>query len=213
MIHIIKELYKFGLVLLFLFPLTAIAQKEKAFKPVVNWNLKGQIWLRYAELNPGSLVNGEPTTSYVDVSIRRLRIPISSQVTPKIYLYSILGGNNYNIKNKELKIGILDLYVEYSFAKYLEVGIGKSGWQGLNRWNVRSSSTLMGLDDPLFSLNTVEKNDDLGRQFGVWFKGQAGRFDYRFSLNNPEIVTIAPTGKVDFANNRPRIKTSSYVKY
>lgn len=193
--------------------IVVMAQKKESFKPVIKWNLQGQIWLRYADLNEGSLVNGEATSNYADVSIRRLRIPISSQVTPKIFLYSMIGGNNYNIKNTELKLGILDLYVEYSFAKYLEVGMGKSGWQGLNRWNIRSSGTLMGLDSPLFTLNTVEKNDDLGRQYGVWFKGQAGRFDYRLTLSKPEIVTTAPTGEVGFANNRPRLKTSSYVKF
>ena len=107
------------------------AQKKEEFKPIIKWNLSGQIWLRYSDLNDGSEINGEQTTSYTDVSIRRLRIPISSQVTPKIFLYSIIGGNNYNMKNTEMKIGILDLYAEYSFAKYLEVGIGKSGWQGL----------------------------------------------------------------------------------
>ncbi|MDG1804394.1 porin [Flavicella sp.] len=189
------------------------AQKKEEFKPIIKWNLSGQIWLRYSDLNDGSEINGEQTTSYTDVSIRRLRIPISSQVTPKIFLYSIIGGNNYNMKNTEMKIGILDLYAEYSFAKYLEVGIGKSGWQGLNRWNIRSSSTLMGLDSPLFTLNTVEKNDDLGRQYGVWFKGQAARFDYRLTFNKPDLVATAPSGSIDFANNRPRLKTSAYVKY
>ena len=211
--NIIRGFKELFVLTIFLSSLCVTAQKKEEFKPVIKWNLSGQIWLRYSDLNDGSLVNGEPTASYTDVSIRRLRIPISSQVTPKIYLYSIIGGNNYNIKNKELKIGILDLYAEYSFSKYLEVGVGKSGWQGLNRWNIRSSSSLMGLDSPLFTLNTVEKNDDLGRQFGVWFKGQAGRFDYRFTLNNPEVILDAPSGAVDFANNRPRIKTSSYVKY
>ena len=55
-----------------------------------------------------------------------------------------------------MPLNILDLYGEYTFGKYLSIGLGKSGWQGLNRWNIQSSSTLMGLDAPLFSLNTVE---------------------------------------------------------
>ena len=71
----------------------------------------------------------------------------------------------------------------------------------------------MGLDSPLFSLNTVNKTDDLGRMFGVWLKGQSGKFDYRLTFNRPFAVTNVPNGKVDFANNRPRILTSSYVKY
>lgn len=199
--------------LLMMFPIVFVAQEEQEFKPKVNWNLRAQIWLRYSDLNEGSLVNGEPTSSYTDVSIRRLRIPISAQVTPKIYAYALFGGNNYSFKNKETKIGILDLYVEYSFGKFLEVGLGKSGWQGLNRWNVRSSKSLMGLDSPLFTLNSVGKNDDLGRQFGFWFKGQANRFDYRLTFNNPHQVTDVPNDEVNFANNRPRIKIGSYVKY
>lgn len=212
--NIIKVFGKLILVAVLLSPMFGIGQDKEVVKPIIKWNLRGQIWMRYSDLNEGSLLNGEPTSNYTDVSIRRLRIPISSQVTPKVYLYSIIGGNNYNIKNKELKIGILDLYVEYSFAKCLELGIGKSGWQGLNRWNVRSSGTLMGLDTPLFSLNTVQKNDDLGRQLGVWFKGQVGQFDYRLTLNNPEIVTKVPvTGKVDFANNKSGVKVGTYVKY
>ena len=153
----------FVCLMLLLFPMFLNAQKEQGLKPKVKWNIRGQFWLRYSDLNEGSLINGEPTSNYTDVSIRRLRIPISTQVTPKIYAYALFGGNNYNFKSKDAKIGVLDLYVEYSFSKLFEVGLGKSGWQGLNRWNVRSSKTLMGLDSPLFSLNTVGKNDDLGR--------------------------------------------------
>lgn len=189
------------------------AQETPSFKPRIDWNIKAQFWLRYSDLNEGSLVNNELTDTYTDLSMRRLRIPISSQITPKIFVYSIFGGNNYNFRNKDFAIQVLDLYLEYAFDKAFEIGIGKSGWQGLNRWNVRSNTTLMGLDSPLFTLNSVEINDDLGRMFGVWLKGQFHKFDYRLTFNRPFIVTKVPNGKVDFANNRPRIKTSTYIKY
>ena len=188
-------------------------QDKKEFKPVIKWNMTSQIWLRYSDLNEGSLINNEPTNSFMDISIRRLRIPVSSQITPKIFLYSIFGGNNYNFKNKTFNLEVLDLYLEYTFDKAFEVGIGKSGWQGLNRWNIRSAKTLMGLDSPLFTLNSVEKNDDLGRLFGAWIKGQFGKLDYRIAFNRPFIGTNIPNGEVNFANNMPRVKTSSYVKY
>ncbi|MDO6739001.1 porin [Wenyingzhuangia sp. 2_MG-2023] len=196
--------------------LTAVNAQEKEFKPKVNWSLTTQIWLRYSELNEGTTMNGESTKSFADVSIRRLRIPVSSQITPKIYAYALLGGNNYNIgvsSSKDFPLQVLDLYAEYGFSKAFEAGVGKSGWQGLNRWNVRSSKSLMGLDSPLFTLNEVNKTDDLGRNVGVWFKGQVAKFDYRLVFNNPIMVTTAPSGATDFANNRPRVKTSSYVKY
>jgi hypothetical protein len=187
--------------------------QEQQKIPVIKWNITTQAWLRYSDLNEGSEINNELTNSFMDISIRRLRIPVSSQISPKIFLYSIFGGNNYNFKNKTFNLEILDLYAEYSFDKAFEVGIGKSGWQGLNRWNIRSSKTMMGLDSPLFTLNSVEKNDDLGRLFGAWIKGQLGKLDYRIAFNRPFLVTTIPNGEVNFANNKPRVKTSSYVKY
>jgi len=189
------------------------AQEETKFKPEIKWNIRAQLWMRYSDLNDGSLIQNEPTSEFYDISIRRLRIPIYSQVTPKLFLYTILGGNNFNFKTKDISLEVLDLYAEYSFAKFFEVGLGKSGWQGLSRWNIRSNKTLMGLDSPLFPLNSVEKNDDIGRLFGAWIKGQAGKFDYRIAFNRPFFVSAIPNGEVNFANNKPRVKTSTYVKY
>ncbi|WP_216066233.1 porin [Pseudotamlana agarivorans] len=188
-------------------------QQTQVFKSTFKWNVRAQFWLRHSNFNKGSLVNNEPTSHFTDISIRRLRIPISAQITPKLYASALFGDNNYNIKYDGPWIRILDFYAEYAFSKQFTMGMGKSGYQGLSRWNVRSSYSLMGLDSPLFPLNTVEKNDDLGRQFGFWLKGQAGHFDYRLSANQPKAVTTAPHGKVDFANNKPRWKTSTYVKY
>ncbi|WP_027137062.1 porin family protein [Gaetbulibacter saemankumensis] len=195
------------------FTFYSFSQEPKPFKPTIKWNLKSQFWLRYSDLNEGSEIHGEPTSDFFDVSIRRLRIPVSSQITPKIFAYAIFGGNNYNFKGDSFPIGVLDLYIEYSFFKQFEIGFGKSGWQGLNRWNIRSSMTLMGLDSPLFTLNSVEINDDIGRLFGFWFKGQADKFDYRMTFNRPFYVKKIPNGSVNFANNKPRVKTSAYVKY
>lgn len=198
---------------LIVFSMSILAQEKKNDMPTIKWNIRAQMWMRYSDLNEGSLIQNEPTSEFYDISIRRLRIPIYSQVTPKIFVYAILGGNNFNFKTKDISLEVLDLYAEYSFAKYFEVGLGKSGWQGLSRWNIRSNKTLMGLDSPLFTLNSVEKNDDIGRLFGAWIKGQAGKFDYRLAFNRPFFVTTVPNGEVNFANNKPRVKTSTYVKY
>lgn len=194
--------------------MTLNLQAQEIKVPKVTWSLTTQLWARYSELNDGTTINGEATENYTDVSIRRLRIPMSSQITPKIYGYALLGGNNFNHKSDNFPVQVLDLYAEYTFGKKLEIGMGKSGWQGLGRWNVRSSKSLMGLDSPLFSLTTVNKNDDLGRNLSVWFKGQIAKLEYRFVITNPKTVTGTPiTGKVDFANNRPRKRFSTYLKY
>ena len=204
-----KWLIKICLIL----PFALISQNQTQEKPKINWNINTQIWLRYSYLNEGSLIQEEPTSEFFDISIRRLRIPVNSQVTPKIFLYAIFGGNNYNFKEKDFPLQVLDLYAEYSFNRHFEMGVGKSGWQGLSRWNIRSNQSLMGLDSPLFTLNSVEKNDDIGRLFGLWIKGQIGKFDYRMAFNRPFFVTVVPNGEVNFANNKPRVKTSGYLKY
>ncbi|GAA4958962.1 porin [Algibacter aquimarinus] len=208
-----KRVLKTGLLItVLLLPIFLVSQTEEK-KPIIKWDIRAQIWMRYSDLNEGSLIQQELTSEFFDISIRRLRIPVYSQVTPKIFLYSIFGGNNYNFKTKEISLQVLDLYAEYTFNKHFEIGIGKSGWQGLSRWNIRSNKTLMGLDSPLFTLNSVEKNDDIGRLFGAWIKGQTGKFDYRLAFNRPFFVTNIPDGEVNFANNKPRVKTSGYVKY
>ncbi len=206
---------KFKLIFIVFFSIciNLFSQEDEAQFPTIKWSVRAQFWARYSDLNEGSLVNGEPTKHLADISIRRIRIPISSQITPRLYAAALFGGNNLNLKTNTFPIGVLDLYAEYAFAKSFEIGVGKSAWQGLNRWNVRSSQSMMGLDSPLFTLNTVEKTDDLGRNLGVWFKGQAHRFDYRLSLMQPITVKTAPNNKTDFANNKPKIKISSYIKY
>lgn len=174
-----------------------------------------QLWTRYFDTNPGTTINGENVDNVFDVSVRRLRMGVSAQLTPKLYVYSLFGGNNINSKSeKDFQFEVLDLYAEYEFAKEFAVGFGESSWEGLSRWNVRSSKSLMALDAPLFNLLTVNKNDDSARGLGIWAKGQVGKFDYIFSLKNPvQFGVTAKEGTVDYALNNPRIRTSGYVKY
>lgn len=181
----------------------------------IKGSVRGQFWMRYNEMNPGTTINGEPVNNKLDFSIRRFRVNISAQLNPKLFVYGLFGGNNINLgSEKEFEFDILDLYVEYSFNEKIAIGIGESTWDGLSRWTARSSYSLMSLDAPLFSLLTVNKNDDLARTLGIWAKGQIGKFDYIFSLKNPnDYGVISTEGKTDFALNNPRTRTSGYVKY
>lgn len=199
-----------------------MAQNEKLYLKLdenkgtyIKGNITAQFWARYIDFNPGTTVNGEPESSGVDFSIRRLRFNVQSQITPKLFFYATLGGNNINNETeKTWRAAILDVNIEYEVAPEFAFGFGKNGWDGLSRNLVRSSSSLMALDAPLFSLLTVNKNDDLGRSFGVWSKGQLGKFDYVFTLKKPVRYGVAPVEeKTDYALNNPRMQTSGYVKY
>ncbi len=184
-------------------------------KTYIKGSLRGQFWARYYDTNPGSSVNGDPTGSITDFSIRRVRMNVSAQLTPKLFVYSLFGSNNINTKTeKSFNFDLLDFYAEYDFNKTISVGMGKSSWDGLNRWYVRSSKSLMALDAPLFSLLTVNKNDDLARGLGTWAKGQLGKFDYTLSVKIPGAYGVEATeGKVDFVLNNTKMRTSGYLKY
>lgn len=178
--------------------------------------IRTQFWLRYTDLNPGSQINGEDLDQKTDVSIRRLRITAAAQLTERFYFYSLWGFNNLNhISNRDIFIHPLDLYGEYElWKKHLFVGAGKNAWQGLSRWHIRSTKSYMAIDAPLYPLATVNKTDDIGRNLGMWLKGQFGRLDYRLSFAQPTIfLTSTPGVDADFAVNRPRWNRSAYVKY
>lgn len=188
---------------------------DETGKTYVKASVRMQLWARYFDTNPGTTINGETANNVFDISMRRLRMGVSAQLTPKLYIYSLFGGNNLNSKTeKDYQFGVLDLYAEYEFSKAFALGFGESGWEGLNRWNVRSSKSLMAVDAPLFSLLTVNKNDDIARGLGIWAKGQINKFDYIISLKNPTQFGVDATeGKVDYALNKPRKRISGYVKY
>lgn len=181
----------------------------------VKASVRMQLWTRYFDTNPGTTINGENVDNVFDVSVRRLRMGVSAQLTPKLYVYSLFGGNNLNsVSEKTFQLKVLDLYAEYEFAKEFALGFGKSGWEGLSRWNVRSSKSLMAVDAPIFSLLTVNKNDDAARDLGIWAKGQLGKFDYILSIKNSvQFGVIVKEGTVDYALNKPRKRASAYVKY
>lgn len=209
------------LILLALLPQCLVAQGllrynlDEKGETYLRASVRAQFWAQYTQLNPGSLIDGQPAQDHFDLSARRLRINLAGQVSPRLYFFICVGENNLRYTDPAaIDIRPLDYHVEYAFGKALEVGLGKSGWQGLSRWNVRSSRSMLGLDAPLFALSTVNRIDDLGRYHGLWLKGQAGRWDYRLAINQPRRYDSGTPGAyADFANIRPHLQPSAYLKY
>ncbi len=188
---------------------------DKEGKTYIKASITAQFWARYTDMNPGTTVNGESVDRMLDFSLRRLRMGVSAQLSPKLFVYSLFGGNNFNMKNaKKFAITILDLNAEYEFAEQFALGFGVSSWYGLSRWTTRSSGSLMNLDAPLFSLFTVNKNDNSARGIGFWAKGQIAKFDYIVSIKNQLKYGVpAREGVTDYALNSPRMRLSAYMKY
>lgn len=176
--------------------------------------LRGQFWTRYAETNPGTTINGEATNQTFDFSIRRYRIGVFAQVTPKLVFYILTGSNNINQKtDRPYYIRMLDFYAQYQFNEQFALGIGKIAWGGPGRYSVFSNRSMLNLDPTIFELFTLDHSDDMGRNLGVYAKGQINKFDYVISLQSPARPTTAQITSFGYAENRPRTRFSSYVKY
>ncbi|MFJ1383270.1 porin [Capnocytophaga canimorsus] len=175
--------------------------------------VRANFWARYYATNPGTLMGREATNQITDFSIRRLRMNFESQITPKLFLYSNFGCNNINmVTQKSIRFDIMDMYVQYAFSPEFALGMGEIGW-GASRGTMRSSKSMMGLDTPLFTLFTVNKNDDAARSLGMFAKGNVGKWNYVFTVKNPIKMSALPKENVvDYAlvSNK---QYSGYLKY
>ncbi len=210
------------LFMLFFVPQLLFGQSEKlrlnlddSGETYIKAAFRGQFWTRYTAMNPGSHVDKDTLENGLDFSIRRIRFGLAAQLSKRVYVFVMMGNNNLNERTEAgFVIDMLDYYAEYRISDALEIGMGESAWGGQSRWNIRSTLSYMALDAPLFSLSTVNKNDDLGRMLGVWAKGQIGKFDYVVALKEPSVFGVEPQeGTTDYATGRENLRYSAYLKY
>ena len=206
--HIIIRFIKVSLTVLILnaVVLQVHADKEKEidlWEPVFYFEEDGsryvrftsalQIWLRHTDLNPGSEISSIQTASATDLSIRRLRLGLSAVPFEKTFFRLNLGFNNLNRATKgNVKIEVLDIYAEYRPSMAFELGAGKSAWTGLSRYSAPSATRMLTYDLPIVALPNLNVTDNLLRNLGVYFKGQAKQFDYRLSIFRPDSVEQNP---------------------
>lgn len=187
----------------------------------IKFNSYFQVWSRINQNNPGTTVFGEPQNVTSDISIRRFRFGLQGQPTDRLYLYFLLGVNNLNyLSPRGTSVDLLDAYAEYTFAKYLSVGAGKSAWNGLSRYTSPSSSKHMSYDLPFVALPTLDATDDLIRRLSIHAKGKVGHIDYRVALTKPLSVQNSRSfnpepleGIAGFTDRRSTAQYAGYFKY
>ena len=54
-----------------------------------------QVWIRYTDANPGTLVNGFAQDEIFDIGLRRTRIQFFGKLSPRVYFYTQMGINNF----------------------------------------------------------------------------------------------------------------------
>lgn len=190
-------------------------------------NIWMQTWFRTIENNPGTAVNNEPQDWTLDAGIRRMRIQMFGQMSPRFLLMLQMGMNNQSFATgggsgtgaggagKKAPFFFHDAYGQFNvfYEKdpvtkkdnhfSLAIGAGLHSWNGVSRLTNASTISLLTADAPVFNWPTVEISDQFTRQFGVFAKGNISKLAYRVSINKPFVTSLNPAeGGAAVDNNR-----------
>jgi hypothetical protein len=165
----------------------------------IKMNMVAQTWFRYNQNNPGSIESGtgkgQLQNNTADIGIRRIRLLLSGQLTPRTFFFVQFGQNSWNQNSARKAASFFhDVTGEYAFVKRkLTIGGGLNGWDGPGRFANSSVGSILGLDPPLFQETTNDINDQFVRNLGIYAKGKLGKFDYRVALSHPLLLSQAST--------------------
>lgn len=189
------------------------------FMRVIAWN---QIWMRSSEMNPGTMINGEPTSTATDIGNRRLRFLAYAQISKRYMILTHFGINNQTFTNggaagstgtgaygagKKPGLFFHDAWNEYALVlpekdkKFsMTLGAGLHYYMGLSRMTMGSTLNFLTIDAPIFNWPLIENSDQFARQVGLFAKGKYGKLEYRLSYNKPYATNLAPVNTTNAAN-------------
>jgi hypothetical protein len=186
----------------------------------LKFNFLAQTWVRYNESNPGTTVNGEREPHTTDVGLRRVRLVMSGQITPRVFVFVQFGQNSFSYLSPR-KAGSFfhDVTGEYAVVKKkLSLGAGLNGWNGPSRYANSAAASILGVDLPLYQETTSDVNDQNTRKLGVYAKGKLGQLDYRLAVGKPFVTQTAATPEVlgrnsTFSTRYPQAEVHGYFSY
>jgi hypothetical protein len=177
-----------------------------------------QTWMRYSEMNPGTMIYDTPTDAYTDIGIRRLRFSAWTQLTDRLFFYTQFGQNNFNFLSKRYTGAFFhDAITEFKVAPQLSIGGGLTGWSGMSRFASPAVGSILSADVPLYQQATNGITDQFLRKLSVYAKGQIGRLDYRLAVTSPmsaqnSTTTIPAISKdASYSLAAPKLQTQAYV--
>lgn len=202
------------------------------------WN---QMWARYIQNNPGTTVAGTSANNTFDLGARRLRFLAYAQISPRYLILTHIGINNQTFTNggvaggtgtggyglgKKPGIFFHDVWNEYAVIPSMKpgtkeankfslyAGMGLHYWHGVSRMTNGSTLNFLAVDAPIFNWTNIETSDQFARQFGVYFKGKAGKLDYRVAVNRPFATTqVASKKTLDVAVENNKANKWAYQGY
>ena len=194
---------------------------DSANSRYIRFTVTNQIWVRFNESNPGTLVADMPKPYTFDIGIRRLRLQMIGQVSDRFFVYFQFGINNFNnLSPRKLGDFFHDAVVEFTpWKRHLTLGAGLTAWTGYSRYSSPAVASTMMYDAPIFEQGTNDANDQFLRKLSVYMKGKFGKLDYRIILSNPFLAATSPIFNPNisqFANFTPKgssLQTGAYLQY
>lgn len=153
----------------------------------VKFTFLNQVWLRYNESNPGTLINDNVKNNTWDIGLRRTRIQVFGQISDRIFVYTQFGQNNLSsISPRKQGLFFLDAVGEFKIKnELLSIGTGLTGWNGVSRYAAPGISSILSMDAPLYQQTTNDVSDQFLRKLSVYAKGKIGKLDYRVVVSDP----------------------------
>ncbi|EYF02976.1 hypothetical protein [Chondromyces apiculatus] len=199
-----------------------LSEDGSRFVRIMAWS---QVWLRYGELNPGSVLRGQPADSAFDFAIRRARLLVQAQASKDVMMVLHLGMNNQSAVSGGFGLGAdtpkrPQLYLHDAFGQYqilenvLSVGAGLHYWGGPTRLANSTTISMMTIDVPISNWPLIDKTDQFARQLGVYVKGKIEKFDYRLAVNEPFSTPGDPgERRADYNPETRKKAVTGYFKY
>ena len=187
----------------------------------IKFTFMTQAWIRSAEYNPGSTIEGTEKSSGTDIGIRRTSMQVYGQISDRVFVFTQLGLNNFNdLSDRKAGFFVHDAYGEYAIDKTkLSLGMGLSGWSGLSRFASPSVGSQLTIDVPLYQQATNDVTDQFLRKLSVFAKGKLGKLDYRVAMAQPMDVKKMSgynseiTHNANFSALPPKMQWNGYFQY
>lgn len=134
-------------------------------------------------------------TEKTTFQMRRARVLLFSQITPKFMILTHFGVNSLNSstisptgKGDGSQIFMHDAWAQYNISKAITIGAGLHYFNGISRLSNQSTLNMLTLDNNRPSWATLGLTDQFARHVGVFAKGTLGKkFQYQVAINDAMI--------------------------
>jgi hypothetical protein len=185
----------------------------------IKFGLLNQLWLRYEQNNPGSLILNDPVDDTTDIGLRRTRLVVQGQLTDRAYFYMQYGMNNFNFLSQVDGDRHIPHYFHDAFGELrltqghqAVAGGGLTIANGLSRFSSPSGTSIMTMDLPIFAQATVDQTDLFSRKLSVYLRGQVGKLNYRVIASDPFPVSTSGKPPVPISPDHANFVTDTHTK-